>query len=73
MAGEQNWHTLEVEHVLQTLESGHSGLSEAEAKGRLAQFGRNELQEKKRTSPLVMLLRQFTSFLVLLLIVAAAE
>lgn len=71
MASAQSWHTLEAEDVLQSLESGHSGLSKAEVERRLAQFGLNELQKKKKISPMVMLLRQFTNFLVVLLIVAA--
>jgi Ca2+-transporting ATPase len=57
--------------VLQILGSDFGGLSKAEIECRLAQFGLNELQKKKRTSPSVML-RQFTSFLVLLLVAAAA-
>ena len=71
MVSVQSWHTLEAEDVLQSLESGHSGLSRTEVDRRLAQFGLNELQKKKMTPPMVMLLRQFTSFLVLLLIAAA--
>ncbi len=71
MANKQDWHTLEVAEAIQILGSDYGGLSKAEAEHRLAQFGLNELQEKKRASPLVMLLRQFASFLVLLLIAAA--
>lgn len=68
----QNWHTLKVNEVLQTLKTGCNGLSKEEAEHRLAKFGRNELEEKGGISPLILLLKQFTSFLEILLIAAAA-
>jgi len=67
----QNWHTLKVKEVLQTLKTGYDGLSKEETEHRLAKFGRNELEEKDRKSPLILLLKQFTSFLEILLIAAA--
>ena len=48
-----------------------SGLSAAEAERRLAQHGRNVLQEKKKRSLLRMLLDQFADFMILVLICAA--
>ena len=48
------------------------GLTEAEAAQRLRRFGPNALATVKRTSALKVFLRQFTSFLVLILLVAAA-
>lgn len=50
MVSVQSWHTLEAEDILQSLESGHSGLSKMEAECRLARFGPNELQRKKKGS-----------------------
>ncbi|MDN5203914.1 calcium-translocating P-type ATPase, PMCA-type [Fulvivirgaceae bacterium BMA10] len=47
------------------------GLSIAEAKKRLTEYGRNELLRTKRTGPWKILLRQFTSPLILLLFAAA--
>ncbi len=49
----------------------HRGLSEKEAAERLLEYGRNELQELKRESPLRMFLRQFQQFMILLLLAAA--
>ena len=72
MVGEQNWYTQEVEDVLQTLESGHSGLSQEEAQKGLVQFGRNELLKKKGVSPWMLFLEQFKSFLIILLLFAVA-
>src|SRR3989338_9190667 len=51
--------------------SGHHGLSQSEAKKLLAQFGYNEIIAKPRHSPLQTFFAQFTSILVVLLIVAA--
>ncbi|TCP38737.1 cation-translocating P-type ATPase [Rhodovulum marinum] len=48
-----------------------SGLTDAEARARLARHGPNRLERGRKISPLRILLRQFTGFLVLILIVAA--
>jgi Ca2+-transporting ATPase len=65
------WHALRVEEVFQKLGTGPSGLSEGEAARRLREYGPNEIAEK-RVSPIVMFLRQFKSFLVYILLAAAA-
>jgi len=49
----------------------YAGLSEKEAAERLAKHGRNELQELKRESLAEKFLRQFQSFMILLLLAAA--
>ena len=54
----QQVENLSVEEVARQLESGDQGLSAVEAQQRLAQFGRNALEEKK-VSPLVRLLGYF--------------
>jgi len=68
---QQEWHVQEAAAVIQSLDSREQGLSEAEAESRLSQYGLNELEEKRKESPLRMLLAQFASFLVVILIVAA--
>ncbi|MEM5879469.1 MAG: HAD-IC family P-type ATPase, partial [Candidatus Aenigmatarchaeota archaeon] len=65
------WHIFEAEDVMKILESSENGLSEQEAKQRLEKFGLNEIKEKKRISPLKIFLRQFKSFLIAILLVAA--
>jgi len=70
MASKQSWHTLEIEDVLQTLESGHRGLSKTEAQKRLARFGPNELAEKGKISPWAIFLAQFKSVIIIMLLVA---
>lgn len=49
----------------------HKGLSNEETKKRLQKFGPNQLPEKKRVSPLTLLINQFSSFIVWILIAAA--
>jgi Ca2+-transporting ATPase len=67
----ESWHELSSDDVLNKIESNKQGLSSGEAKKRLARFGKNELAEKKKAGKLVIFLRQFKSFLVIILIAAA--
>jgi Ca2+-transporting ATPase len=52
--------------------SGGLGLTDEEAVRRLAEHGRNELQQIERATPLKILASQFLDFMLLLLIIAAA-
>ncbi len=65
------WHTQAADAALARLQSQKQGLTEAEATARLEQYGRNELSERRGRSPLLMLVEQFTSTMVLILIAAA--
>lgn len=66
------WHMQEVEAVLQTLESNvHDGLTDAVAAERLARYGPNELEERGGKNPLLILWEQFSSTMVVILIIAA--
>ena len=71
MSVEKNWHNLGVSEIIESLHSSSQGLNEEEAKRCLAQFGANELVEKKRTSPWMLFLDQFKNFLIIILLVAA--
>ncbi len=64
------WHNLQVEEVLRELQSSRSGLSEEEAKRRLSLHGHNQLSEKRKTSRVLIFLRQFASPLIYILLVA---
>lgn len=66
-----SWHELDVKEVLKNLESSQNGLSGQEARKKLIQYGPNELKEEKKISPLMIFLRQFKSFLIIILIAAA--
>jgi len=65
------WHTLSSEEALHTLSSRRSGLTQAEAKERLLQYGPNKLEGKKKTPPVLVFLRQFLSPLIYVLLLAA--
>ena len=60
-----------VEKALQTLETARGGLTDVEAKSRLAKYGPNLLSGKKKTSLWVVFFRQFLSPLIYVLLVAA--
>ena len=67
-----SWHAMDAPEVLSALNvPPEAGLTSEEAQNRLAQYGPNELQEKKRTSFLQMLWAQINSFVIWLLIGAA--
>lgn len=63
MTGEQVLHALQVHR--------ETGLSQAEAKRRLRQWGANRLAEKKHTSVVIKFLEQWKDFMILTLIGAA--
>ncbi len=65
------WHELDVKEISKNLESSQNGLSGQEARKKLVQYGPNELKEEKKISPLTIFLRQFKSFLIIILIAAA--
>ena len=66
------WFQQDVDTTLQTLNSdAKSGLSAAEAKTRLNQYGLNELVEKGTRSPWLILLDQLKDVMVIILIIAA--
>jgi len=64
------WHTLEAKEALARLESREAGLEDAEAARRLGAQGPNELQGSAPVRALPILLAQFGSLIVWILIVA---
>src|SRR3989344_3830542 len=67
---EEKWHIKKTEEVLNVLSTSSLGLNEKEAKLRLKKYGFNEFIEKRRITPFVIFLRQFKSFIILILIAA---
>lgn len=65
------WYRLDCEEVLKSLQTSEQGLSEAEVKKRLERYGPNKLPEEKGINRLKIILHQFTSPLIYILIVAA--
>jgi Ca2+-transporting ATPase len=64
------WHGLSIEEALARLGGSPAGLSQADADARLARDGGNVLAASEAVRPLAILLRQFRSLLVGLLIAA---
>jgi len=64
------WHAIETEEVMGTLQASEKGLSDEEAKRRLSEYGYNELTEKKRRTAFQMFLEEFKDIFILLLIAA---
>jgi calcium-translocating P-type ATPase len=65
------WHTLEADDVASRLSTSPRGLTEAESGARLERDGPNALPEEPPTSAFVVLLHQFTSPLIYILVAAA--
>ncbi|MFW6074006.1 MAG: cation-translocating P-type ATPase [Chloroflexota bacterium] len=66
-----DWHTLEPSAVGEVLQSSRSGLSAEELTERLDTFGPNQIEEEPPTSKAVLLLHQFQSPLIYILVIAA--
>ncbi|HII38933.1 TPA: cation-translocating P-type ATPase [Candidatus Micrarchaeota archaeon] len=71
-AKEIHFHSLSGSEALEAIKSAANGLSSAEAERRLKEFGKNKLSETKGRSVLQMVVSEFTSFLILILLAAAA-
>ncbi len=65
-----NWYQLSVREVLQKLGTSESGLTAEEAKKRLDRYGPNKLAEEEKISRFKILLHQFTSPLIYILLIA---
>ncbi len=70
MNGSRKWHEMSMGNVLKDLGTTEKGLAESEAKTRLGKYGLNEIKRKRKISKLKILLNQFTSPLVIILIIA---
>ncbi len=66
------WHTLSTGDALEKLHSREKGLTDEEAKQRLAEVGPNELRATERVSPWKILAAQFKNVLIVILLVATA-
>ena len=66
-----NWHAMSIGQVFEQLDATPDGLSTEEAGSRLERFGRNELREEEKPSPVIGFLNQFRSPLIYILLIAA--
>ncbi|MEJ8804555.1 cation-translocating P-type ATPase [Pontibacter sp. H249] len=65
------YHSIPVEEALEKLQTTKEGLSEEEAKERLSKIGPNELTGKEGVNAVLLFLKQFKDFLILILFLAA--
>ncbi|MBR3720725.1 MAG: calcium-translocating P-type ATPase, PMCA-type [Clostridia bacterium] len=69
---ENNWYNLSVSEASKKLDTDlEKGLKAEEVEKRQAQYGFNELKEKKKKSLLIKFLEQFKDFMIIILIIAA--
>ena len=66
-----NSYQMKKEEVMQSLSTSENGLSQKQAEENLKKYGKNELAEDKKKSPLMIFLEQYKDFLVIILIIAA--
>lgn len=66
-----NWHILSAPEVITVTGSSNEGLTDMMAQTRLQEHGPNELQEAKKKSAFMMLVRQFMDVMIVVLMVAA--
>lgn len=66
-----NWYQLPVKEIMQKLGTSEEGLTDNEVSKRLQQYGLNKLVEEEKISRLKILLHQFTSPLIYILLAAA--
>jgi len=64
-------HSAEAEEILRSLSSDKDGLSAQTAAQRLLEFGKNEIEEGKKKSFLIILLEQLKNLMLIILLVAA--
>jgi Ca2+-transporting ATPase len=65
------WHAMPLSKVFEALQASSRGLSSEEAQQRLQKYGKNIIESERRINPLKIFLKQFSDFLVLILIAAA--
>jgi Ca2+-transporting ATPase len=68
----KEWHSTDIDGVLTALETNREGISDEEAAKRLQEYGPNELHEEAKKQWYHLLWEQFTSILVIVLIISAA-
>ena len=67
----QAFYTQSPEEVLQAMEVSEQGLTSSQAQQRLADYGRNELEEGEKKTLLMKFIEQFKDLMIIILLVAA--
>jgi len=66
-----NYYLLPTDEIYKLLNTGKKGLYEAVVEERLIQYGKNELIEKKKVSPVFLFFNQFKDVMIFILLIAA--
>lgn len=66
-----NWHLLTLTEIAELLNSTPSGLDNSIATERLYEYGKNEIEDKKKKTVWQIILHQLTDFMILVLVVVA--
>lgn len=69
--GISKWHQIKADEALEKLNSSLSGLSSSDVQERITTFGRNKLPSKKRLTLFMIIINQFLSPLIYILLAAA--
>lgn len=69
---EKRWWALERKEVLEELKTREEGLSEHDARSRLKRYGKNEIKQIVKVSPISIFIQQFRSVFIIILLLAAA-
>ena len=67
---DKNYYSLNIKEVLKSLKTYEEGLTDNEAKQRSEKYGTNEIERRKSITPFKIFVRQFTSFIVIILFAA---
>ena len=67
-----DWHAKTKEEIFKELKTSEKGLTKEQAESRLKEYGKNIIKKTYKLRPLKILLHQFNSFLIYILIIAAA-
>lgn len=68
---ERPWHSIDAEQVLKELDTDiHKGLTDDKVRGRLEEYGYNELKREERVSPFSLFVGQFKNILIIILLIA---
>ena len=66
-----NWHLLPLSEITQLINSTPAGIDNVIASERLCEYGKNEIEDKKKKTVWQIMLHQLTDFMILVLIVVA--
>ncbi len=65
-----NYYNLSISDAIKSIDTSQTGLAEEETRQRLEEYGINELRQREKISPFQILIRQFTSSIVFILLAA---